>query len=230
MSRVSVAIIGDFKEQKHTHVALNDAVKHAALHLPFELFTQWISTADIDTRIIAKNFQALWIAPGSPYTNDQAVYNLIQWARENDFPILGTCGGFQYMVVEYAKNVIGIAHADHEESTPDAADLVIAKLSCSLKGQQEQVMVLDRSTWLYQVLGKEEFTGFFNCNYGVNPAYQKQIDQYPFVFTAFSTNGEVRALELKGHRFFKGTLFQPPLESTEVVPNLLLMDFFKQIS
>lgn len=230
MQKINIAIVGDFNAQKHTHVALNEAVMHASQHLPFTLQTKWISTDALKQESLASDYQGIWIAPGSPYKNDEAVYDVIQWARENNFPILGTCGGFQYMVVEYARNVIGINDADHEESTPLAESLVISKLSCSLKGQQETVIIQDKSSWLYSVLQRDQITGFFNCNYGVNPVYQNKINVHPFVFTAFSESGEVRALELKGHRFFNGTLFQPPLESTAERPNPLLMDFIKKLT
>src|SRR5690606_20917855 len=98
------------------------------------------------------------------------------------------------------------------------------------KGQQEEVSIPDPDSWLFKVLQEEKITGFFNCNYGVNRKFQDQINQYPFVFTAFSPDGEVRGLELKTHSFFNGTLFQPPLASTPGKPNPLLMDFFTTVA
>ena len=132
------------------------------------------------------------------------------------------------MVVEYARNVLNVSDAGHEESEPGVAQLVISKLSCSLKGQQEEVIITDRTSWLYEVLKTDKITGYFNCSYGVNPEYQERLQQPPMVFTAFSTSGEVRGLEIKTHPFFKGTLFQPPLESTPEKPNPLIMSFFKR--
>lgn len=226
MKRLRVALVGDFNEKKHTHVALNHAVERCRGHLDFELLASWTPTDAIPVNLF-QQVDALWITPGSPYQNDAAVYELIRWARENAFPILGTCGGFQYMVVEYARNVLGFTDAGHEESEPEVSQLIISKLSCSLKGQQEEVLITDRTSWLYEVLKTDKITGYFNCSYGVNPAYQKQLQQPPMVFTAFSTTGEVRGLEIKTHPFFKGTLFQPPLESTPEKPNPLIMSFFK---
>lgn len=230
MKPLRIAIIGDYTANKHTHIALNEAVEHCRRHLDFPIETTWVATDNIPQVAFVPDYtDALWIAPGSPYKNDDAVYGLIRWARENNFPLLGTCGGFQYMVVEYAKNVLGIAEAGHEESEPDASQLVIAKLSCSLKGQQEEVIITDKDSWLYTILKKDVITGFFNCNYGVNPIYTSKLQQGSFIFTAFSRSGEVRGLELKGHRFFKGTLFQPPLDSSPEKPNALIMDFFRRV-
>jgi CTP synthase (UTP-ammonia lyase) len=230
MKPLRIAIIGDYTDSKHTHRALNDAIEHCRGHLNFPFEATWIAT-DVtpEPASLPKYTDGIWIAPGSPYKNDEAVYRIIQWARENNFPIFGTCGGFQYMVVEYAKNILGIQNAGHEESEPDAPQLVISKLSCSLKGQQEEVIITDKESWLYTILKSDVITGFFNCNYGVNAAYRDKLQQPPFVFTAFSRDGEVRGLELKGHRFFKGTLFQPPLDSSLEKPNALIMDFFRSV-
>ncbi|MBT1690047.1 CTP synthase C-terminal region-related (seleno)protein [Dawidia soli] len=228
MKPIHIALIGDFNEKKHTHLALNTCVEHCQGKLHFPVKTSWIPTTAIpDPAELLRDYNGLWITPGSPYVNDEAVYDVIRWARESNFPLLGTCGGFQYMVVEYARNVLGITDAAHEESDPGMEQLVIAKLSCSLKGQQEEVRITDKQSWLYRVLQREVITGYFNCAYGVNPAYTDRLHQHPFVFTAFSENGAVRGLELKDHRFFEGTLFQPPLESTPEAPNPLIMNFFE---
>jgi CTP synthase (UTP-ammonia lyase) len=227
--RIQIGLVGDFSEKIHTLVALNNAITHAAPFLPFSLDARWIPTATIDdTFLVHHDFDGFWVVPGSPYTNDDGVYKLITFCRKNNFPLLGTCGGFQYMVVEYARNVLGFAKASHEESDPDGADLVISKLSCSLKGKQEIVLITDYQSWMYEVLKQKEITGSFYCSYGVNPTYTKTINQYPFTFTAFSSEGDPRAFELKTHRFFNGTLFQPPLDSTSEHPNPLLVSFFEK--
>ena len=228
MKPIHIALIGDFSEKKHTHLALNTCVGHCREKLQFPVKTTWVPTTAIpDPTVLSRDYDGLWITPGSPYANDEAVYDVIRWAREHNVPLLGTCGGFQYMVVEYARNVLGMPDAAHEESDPTMPQLVVARLSCSLKGQQEEVRITDKQSWLYRVLHRDTITGFFNCAYGVNPVYTDRLNQHPFVFTAFSESGAVRGVELKGHRFFEGTLFQPPLESTPEVPNPLIMNFFE---
>jgi CTP synthase (UTP-ammonia lyase) len=91
-------------------------------------------------------------------------------------------------------------------------------------------MITNRGSWLFKVLGVDKITGHFNCSYGVNPAYQSALNKDPFVFTAFASSGEPRALELKNHRFFNGTLFQPPLDSSPGAPNPLVLDFLRTVS
>ena len=130
------------------------------------------------------------------------------------------------MIIEYAKNVLNFTDAGHAENEPDAIP-VVSKLSCSLKGQEELVSITDKSSWLYKVLREDTVVGKYYCSYGINPAFQESLNKLPLVFTAFSPTGEVRAFELKTHRFFKGTLFQPSLDSSEANPNPLINSFFE---
>jgi CTP synthase (UTP-ammonia lyase) len=227
--RIQIALVGDFDANMYTHVALNDSIAHCRPHLHVKADATWVPTEVLNDNFLASHpYAGFLIAPGSPYHNDAGVYRLIQWCRENNLPLYGMCGGFQYMVVEYARNVLRFGTAGHEESDSKADMLIIAKMSCSLKGQQETVLIADKQSLLYEALHMEKITGQFNCSYGVNPLYQNLINQYPFIFTAFSANGEPRALEVKAHRFYCGTLFQPSLDSTKEKPNPLILSFLNK--
>jgi len=227
--RIQIGLVGDFSEKIHTLVALNKAIEHVKPHLHFQLDAIWIPTNTITESFLAQHtHQGFWVVPGSPYDNDIGVYKLIQWSRENDFPLLGTCGGFQYMLVEYARTVMGFANAGHAETESEEHQLIISKLSCSLKSSTEQIRITDKQSWLYSTLKTDTITGHFNCSYGVNPVYHNILNQYPLTFTAFSPSGEPRAFELKAHRFYSGTLFQPPLDSTPEKPNPLIISFFQK--
>jgi CTP synthase (UTP-ammonia lyase) len=230
MKRICVALVGDFNEKIHTLVALSNAIEHCRKHLNFLLETTWVPTTWLPREGFDRNtYQGCWIVPGSPYKDDESVLDTIKWARENDFPLLGTCGGFQFMILEYTRNVLQNANAFHEETDPQATSPVISRLSCSLKGLQEEVLITDKSSWLYKVLKTEKITGNFYCSYGFNDIYRHEFKD-PFCFTANSIEGEMRACELKTHRFFNGTLFQPSLDSTVDHPNPLLLDFFRSVA
>jgi CTP synthase (UTP-ammonia lyase) len=227
MKRITIALVGDFDEKIYTLVALNRSIEHCARDLSFEVEAKWVPTENIENMFLGPlKFNGIWIVPGSPYKNDVGVYEVIRKAREENIPIIGSCGGFQYMIIEYAKNVLNIEAAGHAESEPDAIP-VVSKLSCSLIGQEELVSITDKSSWLYNVLREETVVGKYYCSYGINPAFQESLNKLPLVFTAFSPTGEVRAFELKTHRFFKGTLFQPALDSSEEKPNPLIKSFFE---
>ena len=229
--RIQIGLVGDFNTKIHNIVAVKNSIEHCRPKLHFKVEDVWIETPEINDNLLAMhNFRGFLIVPGSPYKNDDGVYKLIRWARENNFPLLGTCGGFQYMLVEYARNVLKFSQAGHEETEPANQHLVISKLACSLKGATEEVHITDRQSWLFHVLNKKTFTGHFNCNYGVNPKFTSLLNQYPLTFTAVSVDGEPRAFELKAHRFYAGTLFQPALDSTAANPNPLMIDFLLRCS
>lgn len=77
----------------------------------------------------------MWVTPGSPYKNLEKTLWAIRFARENGIPCFGTCGGFQHMVLEYARNVLGYQDAQHAEYDPYASSLFISALACSLAGR-----------------------------------------------------------------------------------------------
>lgn len=229
--RIQIGLVGDFDPKMYTHLALNDSIEHCRNHLHFIPEPQWVPTEEISDNFLATHhFDAFWIAPGSPYKNDDGVYSLIRWSRENNFPLYGTCGGFQYMLIEYARNVLKISQATHEETDPTNEHLIISKLSCSLKGKTEDVLISDRQSWLFQVLNTDRIPGHYNCNFGLNTVYQHVLGQYPLAFTAFSEDGQPRAFEVRAHRFYAATLFQPSLDSTYERPNPLILDFLRKVS
>ena len=199
MKRIAIALVGDFDEKMYTHISLNASIDHCRPHLPFELEAKWVSTQHCDEIMSAeKLYSGIWIAPGSPYKNESNVLKLIRWARENNTPLLGTCGGFQFMALEYARNKLKIPDAGHAESG-DSLNPVISLLSCWLKGQDEQISIPDKDSWFFNIFKSHTINGRYYCSYGVNPNYYKMLNQHPFIFAAFSPAGDVRAFELFGH-------------------------------
>jgi CTP synthase (UTP-ammonia lyase) len=138
---------------------------------------EWLTT----DRIAAWPAAALWrysvflIAPGSPYRNMQGALTAIRFARENRLPLLGTCGGFQHLIVEFARNVAGVPDAEHAETDPGAAHLAVTPLHCSLAGQIRPVRLVagSRAAAIY---GATEVLEPFYCNYGLNPDYRPLLE------------------------------------------------------
>lgn len=221
-----IAILGDFNPVYSTHHALNDSVRQITGRFAEELQFDWIATDIFRSKMAFKNLYAgLWIAPGSPYRDMQNVLEAITYARQNGIPTFGNCGGFQHMVIEFAKNVCGIQGAGHEETDPAAEALIIAKLACSLVEQQEQLKVIDRDSLLFRILQEDQFPGRYFCSYGINSQYLDSLRASGLKLTTLSEDGQVRAIELQGHPFFLGTLFQPALTSSFETPNPLILAF-----
>ena len=132
----------------------------------------------------------------------------IRFARENSLPFLGTCGGFQHAVIEYARNVLGWADAEHAEVSPDAARPVIALLACALVDATDAVRFVP-GTKIAAAYDCERATEGYRCRYGLNSTFQAALMSGPLRASAHDDAGEVRAVELDDHPFFVGTLFQP---------------------
>ena len=224
-----IAILGDFNPVHSTHHALNDSTRQIKKIFADEIQFDWISTDIFNCNTAFKNlYSGLWIAPGSPYKDMQNVLDTITYTRVNRIPTLGNCGGFQHMIIEFARNVCGITLADHEESNLGSPDLLIEKLSCSLVEQQEQLTIGDKNSLLFSIIGKEQLTGKYFCSYGLNSCYIPQLTSNGLRLTALSPGGEVRAFEIANHPFFIGTLFQPALTFSSDEPNPIITAFVKE--
>lgn len=144
----------------------------------------------------------------------------IRFARENRRPFLGTCGGFQHAVVEFARNVLGWADADHAESNPGSARAVVAPLSCSLVGREGEVFI-EPDSRLADAYGRATAIERYHCNYGLDGTYRKALEAAGLRVTATDAQRDVRAVELPDHPFFVATLFQPELSSPPGAPHPL---------
>jgi CTP synthase (UTP-ammonia lyase) len=132
----------------------------------------------------------------------------IRYAREHGVPFLGTCGGFQHALIEYARSALGLREAEHAESTPGAGVQLIAPLSCSLVGVSGPVRFAAGSR-VRAIYGASEATETYHCNYGLSPRYAGRFAAGPLRITATDDAGEPRVVELEGHPFFVATLYQP---------------------
>ena len=153
----------------------------------------------------------------------------IRFARENNRVFLGNCGGFQHMVIEFARNVLGIPGAEHEETSPNAQTLIINRLSCSLVGRAETVRMI-AGMKLREIYGREIASEEFWCNFGINSEYIPRFEAGGMRLSAVDSFGQARAAELSGHAFFLGTLFIPGLTSTEASPHPVVTAFVQAVA
>ncbi|WP_455821062.1 CTP synthase C-terminal region-related (seleno)protein [Pseudomonas cerasi] len=203
---IRLALVGDYRPDAVAHQAIPKAVQLAAQALQLDVSPQWLPTASITDSGVLQEYDALWLTPGSPYINDEGAFLTLRYARENNVPFLGSCGGFQYAIVEYARNVMGWSDAGHAE-TDSGGRLVIAPLSCSLVEKTGDI-VIEPGSLLAQAYGKTEISEGYHCNFGVNPDFVADLTTYPLRLTAWDREGDVRAMELPGHTFYVATLFQ----------------------
>src|SRR5688572_3824271 len=228
MSRI--ALVGDFSEDVVAHRAIPQALAFARRHAGVAVEWDWIDTASLtDAPRQLVNHAGIWCVPGSPYRNMDGVLATIRCSRETQRPFLGTCGGFQHALIEFARNVLGVTAAEHAETAPEAADLVVTPLACSLVGQQGDIAFTPGSQ-LDRIFGGEVAREGYHCNYGPNSAYRSRFEAAGLHFTGFDREGQVRACELTGHPFFVGTLFQPERHAIRGANHPLVEAFVRALS
>jgi CTP synthase (UTP-ammonia lyase) len=89
-------------------------------------------------------FDGIWCVPNSPYAYTDGALWAIEWARTRRVPFLGTCGGFQHALLEFARHVLGRDSAAHAELDPDATFPLIAPLACPLVEKSERIVPTGR--------------------------------------------------------------------------------------
>jgi CTP synthase (UTP-ammonia lyase) len=207
-TNVRVGLIGDYSNTVPAHQAIPVALQRAADILRMEVGFEWVPTEEIRSVSRISRFEGLWCVPASPYRSMDGALLAIRYARESPVPFLGTCGGFQHAIVEYARNVLGWPDAEHGETAPDAARLVISALQCELVEAKRTVRLFP-GTRIASAYGVSETQEAYRCCYGLNPELQATLLAGPLRAAADDETGEVRAVELDGHPFFVATLFQP---------------------
>jgi CTP synthase (UTP-ammonia lyase) len=207
-SSISIGLIGDYDAAVSAHQAIPGALALAGDAVTARVDYEWVPTQEIGDESRVSGFDGLWCVPASPYRSTEGALRAIRFAREQGRPFLGTCGGFQHAIIEYARNVLGWADAEHAETAPDAARLVITPLACGLVEKTDTIRFHEGSM-LAAAYGCLEATEGYHCSYGINPAFLSAIVSGPLLVSAEDRAGEIRAVELEGHPFFVATLFQP---------------------
>ncbi|MBC8076206.1 MAG: hypothetical protein H7Y32_09055 [Chloroflexales bacterium] len=210
MRTIQIGLIGDYNEAVVAHRAIPRALELAAESIEVQLASTWLPTeellAPIEERVA--RFDGLWCVPASPYRSTEGALAAIRWARESGTPFLGTCGGSQHALLEYARSVLGLHKAAHAETDPHASLLLLAPLACALVEQSDAILLTPGSR-LAAFYGASEVREEYHCRYGLNPAYEHLFAGGPLAVCGRDRVGEVRAMELTTHRFFFATLFQP---------------------
>lgn len=203
---VRLALVGDYHRAITAHQAIPLAIDLAAQHFNIDIHADWLATDTITPEIL-QHYDAFWCVPGSPYRSTAGALEAIRFARENAKPFLGTCGGFQHAIIEYARNVMDWQDAGHGETDTEGR-LVISALSCEMVEVKSEITFLAGSIPA-RAYGRPEAEEGYHCRYGINIEFQKALEAQPLRMVGHDAAGEVRAIELPDHPFFVATLFQP---------------------
>ncbi len=219
MTTPRIGIIGDYRPDYALHVATREALLHSGLE------SEWLAT-DADHDYAA--YGGLFCSPGSPYKSTEGALRGVQYARENSVPFIGTCGGFQHAVLEYARNVMGIREAAHAETDPYASVLFLTRIACSIAGKVMPVMMEPGSKAALAYGGIDAEENYY-CNFGLNPDYREALERAGMKITGWDEINEPRIIELPFQTFFVGTLFVPQARSSSGNPHPLIQSFCRAV-
>jgi len=234
---VRIAILGDFDPKSSTLPAVEKSLQHASAKLNQPVESRWIPTISMleqKAEKMLEGFDGIWAAPGSPYQSFDGMLKGIEFARRRDWPFLGTCGGFQYALIECARNVLRIQDADSTENNSGSKNIIITPVACAvpdggkgapkLSGPIPEIR-LRPGSYLQSFYRQDTVTEEFFCNFEVNREYEWAAIEAGFPVVARGPKGEIRAIESPAHRFYVATLFQPQLSSKPGKPHPLVLAF-----
>lgn len=204
-----IGLVGDQDDSVAAHRAIPIAIELASRALNCEVRVRWLPTESIGTNDELVGLDGIWCVPASPYRSLDGALRAIRVAREQGIPFLGTCGGFQHAIVEFARNQLGWSTAGHAETEGgDSGPPVIAPLACSLVEVSGDVRFAPDSKIARAYGGLAAREGY-HCRYGVNPRFADRLFADKLRVSAWDDAHDVRGVELAEHPFFVATLFQP---------------------
>lgn len=233
-----VAVIGDFDPTRFSHWATEAALFHAAQHAEVRLELDWIGTDRVAREGAARCLagrDGLWGSSGSPYASADGMLAGIRYARERGLPYLGTCGGFQYALIELTRNVLGLADADSAENGSGSRNIVITPVQrpkpivrpgAPLLSGTDTVLPVP-GTLLAQLCSNEPLRAEYYCSFETNSEYVSRWQAAGLCVTGLGEQGELRAFSLPSSRFFLATLFQPQLSSRARAPHPIVSGFLR---
>ena len=221
---IRIGLIGELNQETKAHVAIPQALELAGHELAYQFEAEWLATPPLEQETEQKlaAYQALWFVPNTPYASMEGALRALRYTREHHIPTLGTCGGCQHMIIEYARNVLGITQADHAEDHPDAEVALITPLACS-NTEITTTCLLTPGSRVAAIYGTSEVTEQYGtCNYGPNAQFWPVLEQGGLHITGADADGNARIVEIDQHPFFIGTLFQPERSAFQQVVHPLI--------
>ena len=232
---VVIGMVGKYIELPDAYKSVNEALKHAGIKKQVKVKIQYVDSQDVESKgtDILKDLDAILVPGGFGERGVEGKILAAQYARENKVPYLGICLGMQAALIDFARNVAGLADAHSTEFNPETPHPVIGLINEWLdeEGQIEyrheqsdlggtmrlgsQLCHLVKGTKANDVYGSETIYERHRHRYEVNNNYREQLSKEGLVFSGLSTDKTlVEMIELPDHPWFIAGQFHPEFNST----------------
>ena len=236
---IDIALVGKYVELQDSYLSVVEALHHAGLHNERKINIRWIAAEDIEKHGVEQflgSARGIVVPGGFGERGLEGMIATANYARTAGVPYLGLCLGMQIMVVEYARNELGIADATSLEINPEATNPVIA----FMPGQEElhstggtmrlgsYPCVLKEGTRAREAYGQEIVSERHRHRYEFNNEYRIQLEEAGLVASGTSPDGSlVEVTEVYGHTFMVGSQFHPEFGSRPERPHPLFREFIR---
>jgi len=236
---VPIALVGKYTELHDAYKSIVEAFIHAGASNSSKVKIKWVNSEKItDENVVSLlgDVHGVLVAPGFGHRGIEGKISAIKYARENNVPFFGICLGMQCAVIEFARNIIGLAEANSTEMVVSAAhpviDLMEDQKEVTDKGGTMRLgaypCVLKTDSLAFKAYNAEEISERHRHRYEFNNQYLEQFEQAGM--RAVGTNPDtnlVEVVEIPTHPYFVGVQFHPEYKSTVANPHPLFVSFVK---
>ncbi len=230
-----------------SYISVIEAIKHACYANKVKPNINWVNSEIFEKKpskiVSLKNYDGIIVPGGFGKRGVEGKIQAIQFARENKIPYLGLCYGMQLMVVEFARNVLGMKDAHTTEIDPKTRYPVIDLMPEQKKNIQEQhygatmrlgsySCLIKPKTIAFKAYQKRKITERHRHRYEVNPEFISKIEKNGLIFSGFSPDKrlmEIAEIASDHHPFMVGSQFHPEFTSRPLHPNPLFFEFIKTV-
>ncbi|MDL2277377.1 CTP synthase [Parabacteroides sp. OttesenSCG-928-G07] len=236
---VKIGLVGKYIELQDAYKSIDESLQQAAIYnrrkLDLHLFHSE-KLNDANAAELLKDMDGLLIAPGFGQRGIDGKFAAIRYAREQDVPCLGICLGMQCMVIEFARNVLGLADANSTEmarNTPyKVIDLMEEQKNVTDMGGSMRLgsydCVLSKDSKTYEAYQQEKISERHRHRFEFNDEYKKQFEDAGMKCVGVNPDTNlVEVVELPALKWFVGVQYHPEYNSTVVNPNPLFLSFVK---
>lgn len=250
-NELQIAFVGKYIDLKESYKSLTEAIIHAGAALNARVKLKWIDSEkleSLDESKVFKDISGILVAGGFGERGIEGKIKAINFARTRKIPFLGICLGMQLVLVEFARNVLGLKDAHSTEFKPKTKNPVVFLIDEFINSAGEKQIrtqksplggtmrlgayecVIKPKSLLSEIYeGKKSINERHRHRFEANPRYKKDYEKNGLIISGESS-GLIEVVELAKHPFFIGVQFHPEFTSHLVRANPVILAFIKKAS